>query len=58
MPESWNTLKTVLANTGGSKQMSKNVISQILAEESRRIWAAGRDAIAYFAKSLAKAKKK
>jgi len=58
LPEFWNTLKIVLANTRGGKQRSKNIISQILAKESRHIWAAGRDATAYFAKSSGKAKKK
>jgi len=58
LPESWNTLKTVLANTGGKGQTSKHVISQILAEEHRRIRAAGGDATTYFAKSSSKAKKK
>ena len=38
--------------------MSKNVISQILVKENRRIRAAGGDATSYFAKSLGKAKKK
>ena len=38
--------------------MSKNIISQILAEENCCIQAAGGDAMAYFAKSLGKAKKK
>jgi hypothetical protein len=37
LPESWDTLKTILANTGGKHQMSKSVISQILAEEQCHI---------------------
>ena len=58
LPESWNTLKTVLANTGGTAQTSKGVISQILAEEHRHVHAAGGDASAYFAKAAPKGKKK
>jgi hypothetical protein len=33
LPESWDTLKTVLTNTTGGAQTSKGVISQVLAEE-------------------------
>ena len=58
LPESWETLKTVLANAEEGKQTSKGVISQILAEEHRRIRAAGGDTTAYFTKSTAKGKKK
>ena len=56
--ESWNTLKTVLTNTGGTAQTSKGVISQVLAEEHRHVHAAGRDAATYFAKATPKGKKK
>jgi hypothetical protein len=58
LPESWNTLKTVLANTGGMAQTSKGVISQVLAEEHRRVHAAGGDAATYFAKAAPKGKKR
>ncbi len=56
--ESWDTLKTVLANTTGGAQSSKGVISQVLAKEHRQVHAAGGDATAYFAKSTPKGKKK
>jgi hypothetical protein len=56
--ESWDTLKTILANMGGKNQMSKSVISQILAEEQCHIQAAGGDTSAYFTWSTGKGKKK
>jgi hypothetical protein len=55
---SWDTLKTVLANTIGGAQTSKGVISQVLAKEHRWVHAAGGDATAYYAKSTLKGKKK
>ena len=58
LPESWDTLKMVLANTGGTGQSSKGVISQILAEEHHCVHAMGGDATAYYAKSALKRKKK
>jgi len=58
LPESWNTLKMVLANTGGTAQTSKGIISQVLAEEHRCVHAAGGDAATYFAKATPKGKKK
>ena len=58
LPESWDMLKTVLANTTGGAQSSKGVISQVLAKEHRQVHAAGGDATAYFAKSTPKGKKK
>jgi len=58
LPESWDTLKMVLANTGGTGQSSKGVISQILAEEHHRVHATGGDATAYYTKSTLKGKKK
>jgi hypothetical protein len=58
LPESWNTLKMVLTNTGGTAQTSKGTISQILAEEHHHVHAAGGDAAAYYAKAPPKGKKK
>jgi hypothetical protein len=58
LPESWNTLKTVLANTGGTAQTSKGIISQVLAEEHRHVHAAGGDTTTYYAKAALKGKKK
>jgi hypothetical protein len=58
LPPSWNTLKTVLANVKDKKLMSKGVIAQILAEKHRCIREDGRDAKAYYAKSLGKGKGK
>jgi len=58
LPESWDTLKTVLANTTGGAQTSKGVISQVLAEEHCCVHAAGGNATAYYAKGTAKGKKK
>ena len=58
LPESWNTLKMVLANTGGTAQTSKGVISQILAKEHCCVHTAGGDAATYFAKATPKGKKK
>jgi hypothetical protein len=55
--ESWNTLKTVLTNTGGMAQTSKGVISQVLAKEHHCVHAAGGDAAAYYAKATLKGKK-
>ena len=58
LPASWETLKTVLANTEEGKLTSKEVIGQILAEEHHCICAAGGDATAYYTKSSGKGKKK
>src|SRR5216683_2119663 len=58
LPESWDTLKTVLANTTGGAQTSKGVISQVLAEEHHRVHAAGGNAMAYYTKGALKGKKK
>jgi hypothetical protein len=58
LPESWDTLKTVLANTTGGTQTSKGIISQVLAEEHHHVHAAGGDATAYYAKGAVKGKKK
>ena len=58
MLESWNTLKTVLANTRGMAQTSKGVISQVLAKEHHRMHAAGGDVTVYYAKAAPKRKKK
>ena len=58
LPGSWDTLKMVLANTIGGAQTSKGVISQVLAEEHRRVHTAGGDTTAYYAKSALKGKKK
>ena len=58
LPESWDTLKKVLANTTGGAQTSKGIISQVLAEEHHHVHAAGGDAMAYYAKGAAKGKKK
>jgi len=54
----WDTLKMVLSNTGQSQQMSKGVISQILAEEHHHIRATRGNTTAYFTKSMGKGKKK
>jgi hypothetical protein len=58
LPGSWDTLKTVLANTSGGAQTSKGIISQVLAKEHHRVHAAGGDTTAYYAKSALKGKKK
>src|SRR5216683_7315006 len=58
LPESWDTLKMVLANTTGGAQTSKGIISQVLAEEHHQVHAAGGDAMAYYAKGALKGKKK
>jgi hypothetical protein len=58
LPESWDMLKTVLANTTGGALTSKGVISQVLAEEHHRVHAAGGDTTAYFTESAPKGKKK
>ncbi len=56
--KSWNMLKTVLANTGGTVQSSKGVISQILAKEHHLVHAKGGDTTVYYARSTPKGKKK
>jgi hypothetical protein len=58
LPGSWDTLKTVLANTTGGAQTSKGIISQVLAEEHCQVHAAGGNATAHYAKSAPKGKKK
>jgi hypothetical protein len=55
---SWNTLKTVLAHVKDGKLTSKGVIVQILAKEHHCICEDGRDAKAYYMKSLGKGKGK
>jgi len=57
LPESWNTLKTVLENTGGMAQTSKGIISQVLAKEHHHVHTAGGDMTAYYTKATSKGKK-
>ncbi len=56
--KSWNMLKMVLANSGGTVQTSKGVISQILAEEHHLVHAKGGDTSVYYTRSAPKGKKK
>jgi len=58
LPGSWDTFKTVLANTTGGAQTSNGVISQVSAKEHHWVHTAGGDTTAYYTKSAPKGKKK
>jgi hypothetical protein len=51
LPDSYDTLKTILCNTESAKLSSTGVASQILAEEQRRIRTSGGNAVAFYAKA-------
>jgi LTR polyprotein gag-polypeptide-like protein len=57
LPDSLNTLKTILYSTRGADLSIEDVTAQIYSDEQRRIRASGSDAVTYYAKAAKKEKR-